>query len=151
LGQVDSTHGSLLEFSQWWINASGERVMSEHVESNNGKGKESKESKVVVPEDFPRDPFPASLSGTQMKFAARKIDGRYVVGLTDDERQGRFLMCSDLVDQLTAYAERKHRERKDLSMPALLDEIDRSMRRKGWELGASEFDWISGRLRAKFL
>ena len=122
--------------------------MTEHLESSSGKGKEGE---VVVPDDFPRDPFPASLSGSQMKFAARKIDGRYVMGLTEDERQGRFLVCSDLVDQLVGYKERKQLERPDMTLHDLLDAIDLGIRRKGWELGASEFDWIMVRLRAKFL
>lgn len=76
---------------------------------------------VTVPDDFPHDPFPAALSGAQPKVAARLIDGKYVVGLTEDERRGRYLMCHDLVEQLIEYAERKRTERTDLTLPALLD------------------------------
>ena len=105
----------------------------------------------VVPADFPRDPFPASLAGTQPKFAARLIDGRYVVGLTEGERVERYLMCNDLVDQLTGYVERKRLDRTDLTIAALLDQVDTGIRRKGWDLGGAEFDWIMVRLHAKFL
>lgn len=105
----------------------------------------------AVPEDFPRDPFPAALPGAQAKFVAREVDGRFIVGLTDEERQARFLMCSDLVEQLEAYAKRKQRERPDLTLPTLLDQIDLGIRRKGWEIGAGEFDWMMGRLREKFV
>ncbi len=106
---------------------------------------------VVVPEDFPHDPFPASLAGAQLKVVASEVDGRYVVGLTEDERRGHYLMCADLVEQLTGYTERKRIERQDLTLAALLDEIDAGIRRKGWEIGPVEFDWIMNRLRAKFL
>lgn len=148
LRQVDSAHWSLLEFSRWWTTNSENKDMNQHIDS---KDSNAVEPRIAVPDDFPRDPFPAALAGSQMKFAAREIDGRYVVGLTDDERQARFLMCSDLVEQLVGYAQRKQRERPDLTLPALLDSIDLSMRRKGWRLGGSEFDWIMVRLRAKFL
>ena len=106
---------------------------------------------VTVPDDFPRDPFPASLSGAQLKVAARLIDGQYVTGLTEDERRGRYLMCIDLVEQLTAYSHRKHKERTDLTMEALLVEIDKSVRLKGWEVAQVELDWIMGRVRSRVL
>ncbi|OYU44721.1 MAG: hypothetical protein CFE44_11435, partial [Burkholderiales bacterium PBB4] len=69
--------------------------MNQHFDANDSN---ADEHAIPVPEDFPRDPFPAALAGSQMKLAARLIDGRYVVGLTDEERYGRFLMCSDLVE-----------------------------------------------------
>lgn len=105
----------------------------------------------LVSEDFPRHPFPASLSGAQLKFSARLIDGRYVVGPTNDELRARFLMCNDLVEQLTGYLERKRRERTDFTLVALLDQVDLGIRRKGWEIDKLEFDWIMKQLRAKFL
>lgn len=110
-----------------------------------------KPTPVLVPEDFPRHPFPASLSGAQPKFSARLIDGRYVVGPTEDELTARFLMCSDLVEQLTSYTEKKRHERKELRLAALLDQVDVGIRRKGWEVDKLELDWIMNHLRAKFL
>ena len=111
----------------------------------------NKPTTVLVPDDFPRHPFPASLPGAQPKFSARLIDGRYVVGPTEDELIARFLMCSDLVDQLTSYTERKRLERTDLTLVALLDQVDLGIRRKGWEVDKLELDWIMNKLRAKFL
>lgn len=55
----------------------------------NGEDAHDEEQEVSVPEDFPHDPVPAAIAGAQMKFAAREVDGRYVVGLTEDERRGR--------------------------------------------------------------
>jgi hypothetical protein len=105
---------------------------------------------VVVPSDFPRDPFPAALSGSQPKFSARFIDGQYVVGLTQEERKQRYLACADLVDQLTAYVKRKHSQRPDLTLSAILDNVASRIPYQGWDLGHSEIDWMVKHLRARF-
>lgn len=105
---------------------------------------------IVVPSDFPRDPFPAALSGSQPKFSARLIDGQYVVGLTQEERKQRYLACVDLVDQLTAYVKRKHTQRPDVTLPAVLDNVASRIPYQGWDLGRSEIDWIVKHLRARF-
>ena len=60
-------------------------------------------------------------------------------------------MCLDLVEQLTVYARRKHEERTDLSIERLLDEIDKSVRRKGWDVAQIELDWVMLRVRARVL
>ena len=99
-------------------------------------------SPVLVPEDFPRDPFPAGLSGSQLKVSAELIDDHYVVGLTDQDRQSRYLYCIDLVEQLIAYAERKRLERSDMPLDQLLVGVDASLRRKDWQLSNLENDWI---------
>jgi hypothetical protein len=80
--------------------------------------------------------------GAQPKVAARFIEGRYVVGLTDEERQNRYLCCVDLVKQLVSYTQRKQMELSDISIDQLLSEIDTSIRHKDWELGTVEYDWI---------
>jgi len=103
-----------------------------------------------IPEDFPRDPFPAALSGSQLKFAARLIDGRYVVGLTDEERRERYEVCLDLVEQMKTYTDKKQLQLPELSMEQLLDKIDKSIRLKDWGLSSVEFDWIMKELRARF-
>ena len=105
----------------------------------------------AIPEDFPRDPFPAALPGAQIKFTARKIDGRYVVGLTEEERRERYEACLDLVEQLVVYTERKHREMTNLTMDELLDKFDRDIRLKDWGLSGVELDWVMKQLRARFI
>ena len=104
---------------------------------------------VEVPEGFPRDPFPAALPGSQIKVSARLIDGRYVVGLTPEERQGRYLMCADLVEQLVGYCLRKREQQPDRTVAQLLENINQRIRLQGWELGAEEYDWIMGRLAVR--
>lgn len=104
-----------------------------------------------IPDDFPRDPFPAAVPGAQPKFVARKIDGRYVVGLTAEERRERYVACLDLVEQLAPYTEKKHRQRPELTMAELLDVFDRDIRLKDWGLGDVELDWVMKQLRARFI
>ncbi len=105
---------------------------------------------VTVPDDFPHDPFPAALPGAQPKFAARLIDGRYVVGLTPEERTERYVGCLDLVDQLTAYVNRKIAEKPDLTQSSVLDSLSSRMPHQGWDVGKSELEWIEKHLRARF-
>ncbi|MES2584185.1 MAG: hypothetical protein V4627_15790 [Pseudomonadota bacterium] len=104
-----------------------------------------------IPEDFPRDPFPAAVPGAQPKFVARKIDGRYVVGLTEQERRERYEACLDLVEWLTGYTEKKYRQFSGVPIEALLDKFDRDIRLKDWGLSSVEFDWIMAQLRARFI
>lgn len=115
-------------------------------------GAESKKSTAdhAVPDDFPRDPFPAALSGAQPKFAARLIEGRYVVGLTPEERAERYLGCLDLVDQLTAYVHKKLAQKPDLTLTAVLDNLASRIPQQGWDLGGPELVWIEKHLRARF-
>ncbi len=123
--------------------------MSEQYESSDA-GSDTPTAEVMVPEDFPHDPFPASLSGTQPKFAARLIEGRYVVGLTPEERAERYLGCLDLVDQLTAYVDRKTAEKPELTQSSVLDSLASRMPHQGWDLGKSELEWMEKHLRARF-
>lgn len=109
-------------------------------------------SDVVVPEDFPRNPFPASLSGAQPKLAARLIDGRFIVGLTLDERVERYLVCVDLVEQLLDFCTREAGEHPTWTQEELLSWVERGVRNKQttWRLGAAEIDWIVAQMRAQY-
>ncbi|ODV42741.1 hypothetical protein AWV79_24275 [Cupriavidus sp. UYMMa02A] len=104
---------------------------------------------VAVPAEFPHDPFPASLSGAQAKFSARLVNGRYVVGLTTEERTARYLMCQDLVDQLLSYFRRKADEHPEWSCEDLLCRVEKGVasRQTEWELGSPEVEWIIARVR----
>lgn len=104
-----------------------------------------------IPDDFPRDPFPAAVPGAQPKFVARKIGGRYIVGLTEEGRRERYVACLDLVEQLTVYTEKKHRQKAELTITQLLDVFDRDIRLKDWGLGEVELDWVMKQLRARFI
>ena len=95
-----------------------------------------------VPTDFPRDPFPSAVSGVQPKLAARKIDGRYVVGLTDEELWGRYDVCADLVRQLIPYGKRKQCENPTWTQADVVLRLANGVRSKEWGLSPQEIDWI---------
>lgn len=123
--------------------------MHEPTESVNAESKDSRAGH-AVPDDFPHDPFPTALSGTQPKLAARLIEGKYVVGLTPEERAQRYLGCLDLVDQLTAYVHKKMAQKPDLTLTAALDSLASRIPQQGWDLGWTEVVWIEKQLRARF-
>lgn len=100
-----------------------------------------------IPESFPIDPWPATLSGTQPKLAVRLIDGKYVAGLTDAERLERYGICEDLAQQLIGYCRRKQSERPDEPLDSLLQKVEDSARGKGWDVSPVELTWVIGRVR----
>lgn len=61
----------------------------------------------------------------------------------------KYLVGLDLVKQLAEYTERKQPQHPDLTNERLRDEIDASIRRKGWELGKIEFGGIMGGRRER--
>jgi hypothetical protein len=99
-----------------------------------------------VPEDFPWDTTPASLAGAQLKFAARKIDGKIVVGLTAAERVQRWDLCEDLAQQLVAKARKDADKYPQNSPDVTLRRIRRAIESKGWT-SVVETDWLMERLR----
>ena len=100
-----------------------------------------------IPESFPRDPWPAALSGAQPKLAVRLIDGQYVAGLTDAERLERYEICEDLAQQLVGYCRRKQSELPGEPLNSLLRKVERSARGKGWDISPIELTWVMGRVR----
>lgn len=99
-----------------------------------------------VPDDFPRDVTPASLAGRQMKLAGRLIDGKFVVGLTAEERYERWEVCEDLAQQLVAVAHKDAAKFPQHSLEVTLRRVRRGIEGKGW-LSVVEADWLMARLR----
>jgi inorganic pyrophosphatase len=100
-----------------------------------------------VPDDFPQDVTPASLSGAQPKLAARLIDGKFIVGQTDDERYQRYAVCEDLAQQLVGKAQKDAARYPHLSREVTLKRIRRAIEVKGW-VSVVEAEWLVERLRA---
>jgi hypothetical protein len=100
-----------------------------------------------VPDDFPRDLTPASLSRAQPKLAARLIDGKFLVGQTDEERFERWDVCEDLAQQLVAKAQKDSERYPQHSREVTLQRIRRAIEGKGW-VSVVEADWLVQRLRA---
>ncbi|MGT2469313.1 DUF2442 domain-containing protein [Paraburkholderia terrae] len=99
-----------------------------------------------VPVDFPRDPTPALLSGTQPKLAGRMIDGRFIVGLTAEERFMRWDMCEDLAQQLVPKTLKDAAKYPQNSNDVTLRRMRRAIERKRWT-SVVEADWLMERLR----
>ena len=95
-----------------------------------------------IPEDFPRQGPLGGVSGVQAKLLARKIDGRFVAGPTEDELYARYDNCEDLVIQLTAYVRRKLTSMPGTAVDDLLLRVRLGVEKKGWDVSDPEFDWV---------
>jgi hypothetical protein len=99
-----------------------------------------------VPADFPWNPTPALLSGTQPKLAGRWLDGRFVVGLTAEERYTRWDMCEDLAQQLVPKTLKDAAKYPKNSRDVTLKRMRRAIEGKNWT-ARLETDWLMQRLR----
>ena len=99
-----------------------------------------------IPDDFPRDTMPASLSGTQPKLAVRKIAGRFVVGLTGPELYQRWDLCEDLARQLVSKTLKDQEKFPENSHGTTLRRMRRAIEGKRWT-SVVETDWLMERLR----
>ncbi len=102
----------------------------------------------AVPEDFPRGFTAPTVPGAQAKFVARKIDGRFVVGLTEAELHERWLYCEDLAQQLAARSQRKQAAGLISDPEAFYRETEHRVRGQGWDLSNDEVKWLMKRTRA---
>ncbi|MFM0475686.1 hypothetical protein PQR29_06040 [Paraburkholderia strydomiana] len=89
----------------------------------------------------------ASLSGAQPERAGRLIEGKLVVGLTDDERYVRWAICDDLAQQLVGKAQKDAGKNPQQSREVTLQWMRRAIEAKGW-VSVVEADWLTERLRA---
>jgi len=101
----------------------------------------------AIPEDFPRNTFPGAVPGAQPKFLARRIDGKYVAGLTDAELAERYDVCLDLLAQLVPYAKRKLADPGG-SRDAVMARIREGIRSLDTGLSPQEVEWLVKRVIA---
>ncbi|MGF6968771.1 hypothetical protein OKW43_005799 [Paraburkholderia sp. WC7.3g] len=99
-----------------------------------------------VPVDFPWNPTPALLSGTQPKLAGRWVDGRLIVGLTAEERYIRWDMCEDLAQQLIRKTLEDAAKYPEHPREVTIRRMRRAIERKQWT-ERMETDWLMARLR----
>lgn len=104
---------------------------------------------MVIPKDFPRDPHPGAVPGAQEKLLARLIDGRYVVGLTDEELAERYDACIDLVEQLVPYCLRKQSENETWTTADVLRRVHVGLQSKKWGQSLAEIHWVVNKLAAQ--
>jgi hypothetical protein len=109
-------------------------------------------SERTIPSDFPPGGWSGAVAGAQPKVLVRRFDSRYVVGLTNDERQERYEACADLSSQLTTYALRKMTENPARSAKATLTSLEAAIiRRVGsgvWQISVAEIAWILAQVGA---
>lgn len=101
-----------------------------------------------VPDDFPSGFSAPTVPGAQLKFNARLVDGRYIVGLTEDELHERWCYCEDLAVQLAARTQRKQAAGMIADLDAFYKETEQRVRGQGWNLSNDEVLWLMRRTRA---
>jgi hypothetical protein len=102
----------------------------------------STEQTKTIPDDFPRHGSLGAVSGVQVKLLARKIEGRFISGPTEEELYVRYDNCADLVVQLTAYVRRKLTSMPGTTVDDLLPRVRRGVETKGWDVSGPELDWV---------
>jgi hypothetical protein len=100
-----------------------------------------------VPANFPRIASAATMPGAQLKFTARKIDGRFVVGPTEEELCERWEYCEDLAQQLAARTQRKRAAGLISDLYVFYKETEQRVRGQGWDLSNDEVTWLMDRVR----
>lgn len=101
---------------------------------------------IPVPDDFPWDISPASLTGAQPKLAARLVDGKVVAGLTPQERRERWELCEDLAQQLAPKARHDAERHPHHSREMTLQRIRTAVAVRQW-VSVVELTWLLARLR----
>lgn len=99
---------------------------------------------MTIPDDFPREPVIAGLTGVQPKVAARldAVSGRYVTAPTAEHIQERYEICEDIAAQLVA----KCRAKRDgkyahLSESQILERLLAQLLGTTWGT-AEEMKWV---------
>jgi hypothetical protein len=102
-----------------------------------------------IPEDFPRVTPTGVVPGVQPKLGVTKVGDLYMATeQTAHDREARFAMCVDLLQQLLAYWQRKRAERRPDAGDELLQKVLASVARKrfAWGLSPEEADWVANSL-----
>lgn len=106
----------------------------------------------TIPDDFPHGGLATAIAGVQPKLAARLVDGRYVVGETEEERLERYLICEDLAMQLSGYCRRKASENPSWTTDVVLERTrkgsDARITSGQWDISLAEMDWVMLRCKA---
>lgn len=101
-----------------------------------------------MPLDFPKDWFLGALPGAQLKFTAREIDDKFVVGPTKNELQARYQLCVRLAAQYRRLhlSRSDHTALTDAPVAFRLAENFVYVALQSWDLSAQERAWIVDRV-----
>ncbi|SEB92706.1 hypothetical protein SAMN02787142_0575 [Burkholderia sp. WP9] len=98
-----------------------------------------------APDDFPwKNPL---LSGSQPKLAGRMINGRFVVGETEEERDERWEYLEDPAQQLVTAALKDVEKYPENPHEKTLRRVRSAVADEDWVEGRAEMDWLVERLR----
>ena len=104
----------------------------------------------TTPADFPRDQCLGAVSGVQPKLLVRKVEGKFVHGLTTEELYERYDICFDLVGQLTAYCQRKLGTDPHWGHQDLLQKVRVAVEaRHEWNFSSGEVNWMMRQVSAQ--
>jgi hypothetical protein len=96
-----------------------------------------------TPADFPQYTDLGAVAGVQPKYAARLIDGRYVVGLTVEEFYSRYTVSHDMVNQLVDLCQSELDERKNVDVGELFREVREGVAHtRDWGFTDAERHWM---------
>lgn len=102
---------------------------------------------VEIPANFPHDEFRlGGVAGAQPKLLVRKVGDRYFSGMTNDERQERYEICTDLAQQLISYCKLKQIEKPEWSIEDVLIKTSKGLRSKNWDFSEAEIVWMIERV-----
>lgn len=100
-----------------------------------------------MPLDFPRATERGAVGGAATKFIAREIEGKFLVGDTQEETCERYLACCSLVSDLISYCKRKQRQDVSLSEGFLQRRVIEGLQATPQlELTAGEHQWVMSQL-----
>ena len=95
-----------------------------------------------TPADFPRRIETGAIAGAAHKYIARDIDGKFLVGDTQEEAYERYVSCCSLVSDLIAYCYRKQKQ-ASWTGDALFEKVERGLKDSPQlELTQAELQWV---------
>lgn len=104
-----------------------------------------------APEDFPREPALGSISGVQPKLLVIKVDGEFRSDVNEGEIYRRWLVCEDLVQQLTLKTTKRMREGRIPSVDDYVNKLQKWLEAQeweGWKVTGPEAKWMRDRIKA---
>ncbi|MFK0378362.1 hypothetical protein [Pandoraea sp. NPDC090278] len=103
-----------------------------------------------VPDDFPRDVTIPVVPGYQPKIGARRVDGKYIVGYTNEELQERYDECVRMAGQLATYCRKKATE-NGWTLLLTIERVEPAVWRKvkshEWVFSVAECEWMLALMR----
>jgi hypothetical protein len=101
----------------------------------------------TTPEDFPSDTMLGAVSGAIPRQLGRKIDGKFVAGMTDEELYLRYDASFEMVNQIVEYCHRKLSEQPELEGPELFNAVRKVLAaRDEWDFSVEEQAWMMKKL-----